>query len=309
MGLFLTVGALFLGTVWIGIRAGAGQIPLQNNLNAAEHLSWNFLEKPSPDSTAHLIFDTVNSLLQRWTNTRYRNGHNIVPGTIPIGTLLYHGTTSKDIPRSPEWAAIDPELAYHFCNATPEDVGCWFLTLATTRPLRVLYFDGSSAAEFPGGPLDSQEILLPGKRYNDVERINDLCRWGEQYGIDGFVRMQVNFEVMLCDFSAGVEAVSFNHLPANEVDHHRLGIPKQPTTFRTLEAGRWHDYFPGETRIHLNYAGVVSLYDTTLFPSLKSLRSNKKRWDHRLEGMDSEDVETLLKTLGSILDGAWDRPF
>lgn len=29
--------------------------------------------------------------------------------------------------------------------------------------------------------------------------------------------------------------------------------------------------------------------------------------DHRLERISSEDVETPLKTLGSILDGAWDH--
>jgi hypothetical protein len=53
---------------------------------------------------------------------------------------------------------------------------------------------------------------------------------------------------------------------------------------------------------------VVSFYDTELFPNLKPLRYNKERWDHRLEGISSEDVETLLKTLGSILEGTWDRP-
>ena len=108
---------------------------------------------------------------------------------------------------------------------------------------------------------------------------------------------------MVCDFFAGVQVVSFNHLIANEIGHRR-GRPRKDdiheslkslTAFRALEADGWHNYFPGETRIHLNYAGVVSFYDTALFPSLRSLRSNKERWDHRLEGINSEDVETLLK--------------
>ena len=117
---------------------------------------------------------------------------------------------------------------------------------------------------------------------------------------------------MLCDFSAGVEVLSFHHLTANDSEigpvdgSERL---KSPPDFRTVEVGSWHNYYPGETRIHLNYAGVVSFYDTALFPSLKPLRYNKERWDHRLEGISSEDVETLLKTLGNILDDtAWDRP-
>ena len=116
---------------------------------------------------------------------------------------------------------------------------------------------------------------------------------------------------MLCDFSAGVEVLSFHHLTAKESETEPVNkseLFKSPPNFRTIEVGSWHNYYPGETRIHLNYAAVVSFYDTTLFPSLKSLRYNKERWDHRLEGISSEDVETFLITLGSILHDAWDLP-
>ena len=120
-------------------------------------------------------------------------GHSIVPGTIPIGTLLYHGTLKNEIPRSPEWTAIDPEHSYVFCRATPEDSGCWHLTLVVTRPLRVLYFDGSSAVTFHGGAMDSQDVLMWGEAkpewiFEEVKRLHDLCEWGRSYGIDGFVR-------------------------------------------------------------------------------------------------------------------------
>ena len=62
----------------IGMQADAIQIPLQYS----SHISWDFFEKPSRNSTSHLIFDTVNSFLQHWPNTRYRNGKLIV-GLIP----------------------------------------------------------------------------------------------------------------------------------------------------------------------------------------------------------------------------------
>ncbi|KAF8803213.1 hypothetical protein BYT27DRAFT_7195791 [Phlegmacium glaucopus] len=128
---------------------------------------------------------------------------------------------------------------------------------------------------------------------------------------------------MLCDFAAGLEVVSFHHLVPREMPrihkpqsmiHEKqkmdnISDPIQlPTNFRVIEAGSWHNHFPGETRIHLDYAGVVSFYDTALFPSLKTLYSGKERWEHRLKGITSEDVETLWKTMGIILQGAWDRP-
>ena len=116
---------------------------------------------------------------------------------------------------------------------------------------------------------------------------------------------------MLCDFSAGVDVVSFHNLAGRDLESERRNISdplKSPPIFRTIEAGSWHNHYPGETRIHLNYAGVVSFYDTALFPSLIPLRHNNERWDHRLEGISSEDVKTFLKTLGSVLEGAWDRP-
>ncbi|KIM63552.1 hypothetical protein SCLCIDRAFT_747305 [Scleroderma citrinum Foug A] len=51
---------------------------------------WRLDKPPNVNSTGHLMFETVNSLLRHWLNTRMRNGHSIVPGMVPSGTLLYH---------------------------------------------------------------------------------------------------------------------------------------------------------------------------------------------------------------------------
>lgn len=119
---------------------------------------------------------------------------------MPIGTLLYHGTYKNQIPEGPEWIATDPEHAYLFCRTegpskgpTDSANGCWQLTLVATRPLKVLYFDGSSAAKMVGGPMDSQDLVIWGRvrpEYvrKERERANKLCKWGKQYGLDGFVR-------------------------------------------------------------------------------------------------------------------------
>jgi hypothetical protein len=35
---------------------------------------WDLGEAPAANATGHLVFETANSLLQHWPNTRYRNG-------------------------------------------------------------------------------------------------------------------------------------------------------------------------------------------------------------------------------------------
>lgn len=119
-------------------------------------------------------------------------GHTLVPGTVPSGTLLYHGARRKEIPHRPGWVATDPEHASLFCLSM-EGQGCWQLTLMTTRPLNILYFDGSSAAKMPGGTMDSQDVVAWGRVRleclpHEVQRIHDLCKWGKKYHLDGFVR-------------------------------------------------------------------------------------------------------------------------
>ena len=193
----------------------AAQVPLGFADWHPQDEDWSPNTLPNPNATDHLVFETVHSLLQHWPNTRMRNGkrslrlagfssngcsppgHNIVPGSIPTGTLLYHGTRTKDVPPGPEWVATDPEYSYLFCLDEPGHFqqGCWHLTLAATRPLKVIYFDGNSAAKLPYGSMDTQDLFAwGGPGYPDMNidderrRIQDLCKWGKNFAVDGFVR-------------------------------------------------------------------------------------------------------------------------
>ncbi len=69
------------------------------------------------------------------------------------------------------------------------------ISLQAKRDLRLVYFDGSSAANMKNGPLDSQDVILwgrpqPDKTFSERERIKALCDWGRLFGLDGFVRME-----------------------------------------------------------------------------------------------------------------------
>ena len=125
-------------------------------------------------------------------------GHNIVPGIIPKGTLLYRGSNDDKLPAIPDWVATDPEHAYIFCRNIPPPAslrpqGCWQLTLVTTRPLKVVYFDGSGGAKLPNGSLDTQDLLAwgeasSGKVSSERPRIEKLCKWAKRFDVDAFVR-------------------------------------------------------------------------------------------------------------------------
>ncbi|KAF6746141.1 hypothetical protein DFP72DRAFT_823398 [Ephemerocybe angulata] len=287
---------------------------------------------PSPNSTHALVFNTLSSLLSFWPNTRYRNGHTIVPGTIPAGTFLYHGTSTHAIPSTPEWTALDAEFSYIFCHAQrpgpPSDNGgCWHLTLLAVRELKVLYFDGASADKVFGA-LDAQDLIVYGEEYgwdgsdedtvertwDEPERLRRLCEWGEKYSLDGFVRMQSSFEVMLCNFtSPSLTPISFLNLVSglqSPTSHNAsLSQPDAPdqTTLihlhRGLEAGTIHGS-PStgrtpEARVHLDWMRLLSFYDTSLFHSLRTHRGT-----HRvgvLGGISRTDRTTLLTQLDAVL--------
>ncbi|KAG1876766.1 hypothetical protein C8R48DRAFT_591191 [Suillus tomentosus] len=287
-------------------EAGARPLNIANSNNDKLHSfgfgskieQWSLDEGPAENATGNLIFDTVHSLLQHWPNTRYRNGHNIIPGTIPIGTLLYHGTTRNAIPGEPEWTATDPEHSLFFARG---DRAGWHLTLAATRPLKVLYFDGNSAAKVPEGTMDIQDIIAwgevqPERFFDERLRIEDLCKWGKEFGIDGFARMEMDFEVMLCDFTAGVEVVSFLHVRVLWKDNNR-----DPPRYRPMHSGSWHNRYPGDSRIVLDLAGLVSLYDIALAPSLVPVRAGLERRDHRVFGISPEDISQLMRKLTEVV--------
>ncbi len=122
----------------------------------------------------------------------YIIGHSLVPGIIPVGTLLYHGRADSDVPTEPQWVATDPEHSYVFCHGNTT-TGCWQLTLVVTRALNVVYFDGSGAAKLANGPLETQDIvawgrIAPENIRAEYKRIADLCTWGQKFGVDGFLR-------------------------------------------------------------------------------------------------------------------------
>jgi hypothetical protein len=77
--LILALALLFSGLVMLYRAVQPGHIPTPNfsfgpSVSAVNWLWEDIDAPPDANATGHLIFDTVNSFLQHWPNTRYRNG-------------------------------------------------------------------------------------------------------------------------------------------------------------------------------------------------------------------------------------------
>ncbi|KAH9916312.1 uncharacterized protein B0H18DRAFT_1139340 [Fomitopsis serialis] len=162
-----------------------------------------------------------------------------------------------------------------------------------------------------------------------MARFHRMCEWGRQYGIDGIARMALDFELMYCNISDGLELVSAQSLVANDgikmvVDipdnitasdaparmvppppsslpvHQEPMIPPEdwkgslPTTFAEVsQAGSWHN--SGEVRIRVDPSTMVSFYDPALI-SLVEARRLSRRTEYRLTGISKEDVRVCRRT-------------
>ncbi|KAG1880403.1 hypothetical protein C8R48DRAFT_163525 [Suillus tomentosus] len=306
--------------VWLFLafeRVLTAQTPLSNHTPSSFYPGvetdlgqWDLDERPAVNATGHLVFETANSLLQHWANTRHRIGHTIVPGTIPVGTLLHHGAiTGPHLPTALDWVAVEPDHSIIFCQG-PIETGCWHLTLTVTRPMKVLYFDGSSAVNILEGTMDTQDLVAwsemkPEWVDNEEQRIKDLCKWGQKYDVNGFVRMEMNFEIMICNFTSHMEVVSFLNLESIRIGTDAHNLPEDPNTmhhsFELMHSASWRENYPGETRITLDFSGLVSFYDTALVPSLVPRRVGLDRWDHRVGGISLEDIERVQDRLAQAL--------
>ncbi|GMG46627.1 unnamed protein product [Ambrosiozyma monospora] len=89
------------------------------------------------------------------------------------------------------------------------------LTFQVVRPLdKLIYLGGASAAKTSTGEMDCELILSGADSYNEGERYNErdsadkICKWGESFGLDGYVRLEIGFEIVLCNFHDKVELIS-----------------------------------------------------------------------------------------------------
>jgi len=113
---------------------------------------------------------------------------------------------------------------------------------------------------------------------------------------------------MLCDFKNGVDVVSFLNLSGIFLNFAGSSAkPPAEELFNVavhsgLQSGLRHNRFPGDPRIKVDLAGLISFYDPELFPSLVDKRRGQERWIHRVgPRILASERASLLRRLEHVL--------
>ncbi|GMG20658.1 unnamed protein product [Ambrosiozyma monospora] len=182
------------------------------------------LDKHLDILNATAIFNDVNNALKQKNTDLYPIGVSYLPVYIPEGTLLYHANRDGKTPLNITWTAMDYEFSYHYIDVPrvkPQNLHPTvkrntkiphIFTLEVTKPLdKLILLTGASASKLPTGEMDSQYLLAQLDTYEDFDEkqiISKICRWGQENGgLDGLVRLEVGFEVILCDVTDKVSII------------------------------------------------------------------------------------------------------
>lgn len=192
----------------------------------------------------------------------------------------------------------------------------WLQTYVPVRDLRLLYIDGMSAGKTSNGTLDSQDRILindtvhEDRIMNEFERAKKICRmahevWDDR--LDGVIRMEAGFEIILCSFERDLHLLREVEIKANKggippylppgKDHdktmHDL-IPDVGPWVKAITA-RYHGI--GGNRVKLNYNHFVTAYayDLDIFGGESmELRPRLTHLDSSQLGPVRQDVNALI---------------
>lgn len=217
---------------------------------------------------------------------------------------------SDTMPQLPEKQDQEPLLKRGF----PWRGISYFHTFRNTKPLdKVIFLDGASAAKSTTGEMDQQLILSRQKNIND--RVNEydaaekICKWGKEFGLQGIIRLEIGFEMILCDFHTDIELVSsiiLNNI--TELAHlpYEKPIAKTPLEqkeeklidewssmrgYEHLRAGAAVDH--GDQRIKLDFSKMVTPLNQTWI--------NADPYKRRIHNLTDSLKENIIKEISTNL--------
>jgi hypothetical protein len=209
-------------------------------------------------------------------NTGHRNAQSPLVAT--ESDQRQHDAQSGD-----QHADHEEYTSHHTPSSQDEEPCAGYLhTYRTTKALRLLYVDGQSAAKSDKGTLDVQDLILRTSTSNhhspsdnpahgpvgppgDSQRALDLCNsarneWEDK--IDGILRMEAGFEIILCSFEDNLKLVSIKQQKARNSN-----IPSSPRasgdqlSYYQAIAARFDSI--GGHRVTLDYDSMISVFTYT----------------------------------------------
>lgn len=177
----------------------------------------------------------------------------------------------------------------------------------TTRELtKLLYIDGMSAGKTSMGTLDTTDLILRNETdrnipvHGDWKRAEDLCVMGAEWGLDGIIRMEGGFEVILCDFEDGLILESARQTPSppdNAYDYDIMGFE-----YLRAVAARYQGITA--SRLFVDYSSTVSAYFYPLNLTNPEISFSEQP---RLVSSDEEGLLRVKKDLRRILQDSFSR--
>lgn len=190
----------------------------------------------------------------------------------------------------PPWETLDDE----------EPQEGFLHTFTAKRDLNLLYIDGMSAGKTNNGTLDSQDYVLlqdadlSGGMFGEFERARGMCNisrddWGGR--VDGFLRMEAGFEIILCHFERDLNVKSVNRAygKCKDCNEDFGGNIK----YLRAVSDRYHGI--GGGRVNINYEKMVTAYalHEDLFQSGES--------GPRLTSVSKDDKKRLREQVDAIV--------
>ncbi|KAJ5153290.1 uncharacterized protein N7482_009768 [Penicillium canariense] len=229
--------------------------------------------------------------------------------------------------RQPHGPGNGPPGPLPHVEAVDENDSGYLHIYATTKDLRLVYIDGMSAAKTTKGTLDSQDVLLFNNTLDDSpkegqrgpmgesERAKKACEMAENEWdghIDGVLRMEAGFEIILCAFERGLTPLRITqvksdsrargqggrtndrHAGPREDDGKRKGPPHGGPghgSSRWMRAVSARYGGIGGNRVSINYENFVTAFshDLDLFPEDSPLP--------RLGHLPSSELDAVRKEL------------
>lgn len=138
-------------------------------------------------------------------------------------------------------------------------------TYQAARDLNILYLDGVSAGKTDMGTLDFQDLVLGYGRMpeqpdrpameGEFDRASLLCELASEWGADGFMRMEIGFEVIYCNFTSGLDLLWATRTP---VPPDTLPRKRARSQFKWVRAGAERYDGIGGGRVRFDFSSMAS---------------------------------------------------